>query len=54
MTRADDHELYTMRQKLASWHFSQEQLSSGEREILHVAEWLLRRLDARDREDPRT
>lgn len=34
-----------VRRRLAGWHFSQECLSEGEREILTVAEALLRLLD---------
>lgn len=33
------------RRKLAGWHFAKEALSKGEREILYVAEALLRELD---------
>jgi len=35
----------TLRSRLAGWHFSQEALTRGEREILHVAEQLLDELD---------
>lgn len=41
------------RSKLAGWHFMQEQLSSSEREILYVAEAVLRELDLRDVLSPR-
>lgn len=33
------------RRKLAGWHFVKETLTSGEREILYVAEAVLRHLD---------
>lgn len=41
-----DLTLHRARQKLAGWHFSQESLTDGEREILYVAEALLRQIDA--------
>lgn len=41
-----DLTLNDARQKLAGWHFGQESLSKGEREILYVAEGLLRLVDA--------
>jgi len=37
--------LHDARSKLAGWHFSQEALSQGEREILYVAEAVLRYAD---------
>lgn len=40
-----DLTLHRARQKLAGWHFAQECLSLSEREILHVAEALLREVD---------
>lgn len=40
-----DLTLYDARQKLAGLHFSQEHLTSGEREILYIAEALLRLID---------
>lgn len=33
------------RSRLAGWHFAKESLSDGEREILYVAEALLRLID---------
>lgn len=36
------------RSKLSGWHFAKECLSDGERDILHVAEGLLRLIDAGD------
>lgn len=36
------------RSRLSGWHFSKECLSDGEREILYVAEALMRLVDARD------
>jgi len=33
------------RQKLAGWHFAQEMLTREERQILHIAEALLRLID---------
>lgn len=38
--------VYALRQRLAGWHFAQESLTAGEREILHVAEDVLREHDA--------
>lgn len=35
------------RAKLAGWHFAKEALSDSEREILYVAEAVLRELDRR-------
>jgi hypothetical protein len=43
-----DLTLHAARQKLAGWHFSQEALTKGEREILYVAEALLRLIDKHD------
>lgn len=40
-----DLTLDSARAKLSGWHFAKEALSSGEREILFVAEALLRLLD---------
>lgn len=40
------------RRKLSGWHFAKEALSEGEREILYVAEGLLRLIDQPD-EDAR-
>jgi hypothetical protein len=37
-----------LRSKLAGWHFSQESLTGGEREILSVADAVLAELDRRD------
>jgi hypothetical protein len=37
--------LQEARNKLAGWHFSQESLTPGERQILYVAEALLRQID---------
>jgi hypothetical protein len=34
--------VHELRQRLAGWHFSQESLPAGEREILHVGEMVLR------------
>lgn len=36
------------RSRLSGWHFAKETLSDGERDILYVAEALLRRLDAQE------
>lgn len=44
---ATDMLLQDARGKLAGWHFSKEALSSGERQILYVAEALLRFIDTR-------
>jgi len=41
----DGTRIDTLRSKVAGWHFSQESLSGGEREILAVAEQLLAELD---------
>jgi hypothetical protein len=37
--------LQDARDKLSAWHFGQEALTSGEREILYVAEALMRYID---------
>lgn len=39
------------RRKLAGWHFGQGALTKGEREILYMAEALLRELDRRSEDD---
>lgn len=41
------------RSKFAGWHFMQEQLTGGEREILYVAEAVLRELDYREESSER-
>lgn len=43
---SDDPELHAIRQRLAGFHFAQEALSKGEREILHLGEAALKRHDA--------
>lgn len=40
-----DFTLDDARARVSGWHFAKEALSRGEREILHVAEALLRLLD---------
>ena len=46
--RGTDMSFDTVRSKLAGLHFSKECLTSGEREILHLAELLMNLLDSED------
>lgn len=42
-----DFDEHRLRSKMSGWHFGQESLTEGEREILHVAERLIRICDDR-------
>lgn len=44
-----DKELNDLRQKIAGLHFNQEALAKGERDILYLAESLLRWIDKHNR-----
>ena len=46
--RGTDMSFDTVRSKLAGLHFSKECLTSGEREILHLAELLMNLIDSED------
>jgi hypothetical protein len=46
--KSDDDRLHALQQRVAGFHFMQEQLSPSEREIFLLAEALLKYIDKKD------